>query len=90
MRETARREVREETGLEIEVGEVVWAGDSIGPGQPPEWHYCLIDFLATPVGGDLIAGDDAAEARWVSRAEAEALPLTATMPPLLAVLEGLR
>jgi ADP-ribose pyrophosphatase YjhB (NUDIX family) len=90
MRATARREVKEETGLEVEVGEVVWAGDSIGPGAPPDWHYCLVDFLASPVGGDLMAGDDAADARWVTRAEAEALPLTATMPSLMAVLKDLR
>ncbi len=83
MRQTARREVREETGLEVEIGEVIWAGDSIGPGDPPEWHFCLVDFIGRVVGGDLAASDDAADAGWFTLDEAERLPLTSTMPSLL-------
>lgn len=86
MVEAARREVREETGLEVEIGEVIWAGDSIGPGRPPEWHYCLVDFTASVTGGDLVAGDDAAALRWVRFDEALLLPLTPTMPALLEKL----
>lgn len=86
---TARREVLEETGLEVEVGEVVWVGESIGPGDPPAWHYVLIDFLGTVVGGRLHPGDDAAEAAWFTLEEARALPLTPTMPPLLDELARL-
>lgn len=87
--DAARREVREETGLDIEVGPVVWVGESIGPGQPPEWHFALIDFVGSVVGGHLTAGDDAAGAGWFTLAEARELPLTPTMPGLLDVLDGL-
>ena len=90
MQETARREVWEETGLEVEVGEVVWAGDSIGPGDPPEWHFCLVDFLGTVRGGELAHADDAAAVRWVDLDDAGSLPLTPTMPPLLEVLRHRR
>lgn len=83
---TARREMSEETGLEVEVGEVVWVGESVGPGTPPEWHFVLIDFLATVIGGELEPGDDAAAAGWFTYDEATALPLTPTMPPLLEAL----
>lgn len=83
---TARREVQEETGLEIEVGEVVWAGDSLGPGHPPEWHYCLVDFVGQVTGGELKASDDAAEVGWFTLEEAAQLPLTSTMPALLKEL----
>ena len=45
MADAVRREVFEETGLQTRPGRVVWVGDSIGPGEPPAWHYCLVDFL---------------------------------------------
>jgi len=83
-----RREVFEETGLEIRPGRVIWAGDSIGPGEPPAWHFCLVDFLCTVEGGDLLAGDDAAAAAWVPLEKVAELPLTPTMFDLLAVLKS--
>lgn len=86
MTAAARREAAEETGLEVEIGEAVWVGDSIGPGQPPSWHFCLVDFAATVRGGQLAAGDDAAEVGWFTLAEARELPLTPTMPGLLDAL----
>lgn len=87
--DAAVREAREETGLEVEIGEVLWAGESIGPGDPPEWHYVLVDFLATRLAGEPTHGDDAAEVDWFSLARARELPLTATMPSLLDKLETL-
>lgn len=90
VRDAARREVREETGLDVEVGEVVWAGDSIGPGRPPAWHYTIVDFVGTAIGGTLAASDDAAEVRWVGLDQAEHLPLVPTMPSLLDILRARR
>jgi len=86
MHSALKREVEEETGLEVEVGDPVWVGESIGPGTPPAWHFCLVDFHATAVGGELQPADDAAEAAWFSREEALALPLTPTMRELFASL----
>ncbi len=65
--EAARREVREETGVEIEVGQVIAVVDSIGrDGQGKvEYHYTLIDLGAEWRSGDALAGDDAAEVAWV-------------------------
>lgn len=66
--QAAAREVREETGLEVAVGRLlttVHIGD-----------YVVDDFAATVVGGELRAGDDAAEVRWCSVADAALLPLT--------------
>jgi 8-oxo-dGTP diphosphatase len=83
-----RREVFEETGLQVRPGRVVWAGDSIGPGEPPDWHFCLVDFLCEVEGGELVAGDDAMTAAWVELGEASSLPLTPTMFDLLDVLKG--
>ena len=71
VREAAAREVREETGLEVEVGEVLEVFDSIYPDPDgrTRYHYVLIDFLCRPVGGELNAGADAAQARWVEEPE---------------------
>jgi len=87
MTEAVRREVFEETGLQINPGRVIWTGDSIGPGEPPAWHFCLVDYLCTVHGGDLMVGDDAASAAWVPLEEVANLALTPTMFELLAVLK---
>lgn len=76
VRETARREVLEETGLEVSVGGLIDVVDLRVPGDGTDGdgsnasgglshHYTLVDFVAVPVGGDLRAGSDAADARWV-------------------------
>lgn len=70
--EAAAREVLEETGLVVEVGEEL--------GQVRVEHegtvYEIHDFAATPLGGTLAAGDDAAEVRWVTLESLADLPLT--------------
>ena len=88
MTDAIQREVWEETGLRVRPGRVVWAGDSIGPGEPPEWHFCLVDFLCTIEGGRLSAGDDAAAVAWVALDEANDLALTPTMFALIDLLRG--
>ena len=88
MTDAVRRDVFEETGLQIRPGRVLWAGDSIGPGQPAAWHFCLVDFLCELEGGELLAGDDAMTVAWVTLEDAAHLPLTPTMFDLLEVLRG--
>ncbi|WP_229786393.1 NUDIX hydrolase [Actinokineospora fastidiosa] len=55
-----RREVREETGLEIAVGAFVGRVERPAPSGVFDIH----DYAAVVTGGDLRAGDDAAEAGW--------------------------
>lgn len=86
MRAAAIREVREETGIEVELGEVIWVGDALGPGDPPVWHYTLVDYRGQMIGGILRAGDDAREVAWIPLRSALELPLTPTMLDLVAVL----
>ena len=78
-----RREVQEETGLIVEVGDPVWIGDIIEQADPPSFHYTVVDFAAFVVGGELQAGDDAAEVRWVDLSEVRELDLTPTMEDML-------
>ncbi len=71
--QAVRREVREETGLEVAVGRVV--GRVRIPGLTGV-VYDVADHLAEVTGGTLRAGDDAAEARWVTAAELADLKVT--------------
>lgn len=66
--EAARREVREEAGLEIELIDVVAVVDSIARDEDArvKYHYTLVDLHAEWRSGDAVAGDDAAEVAWVS------------------------
>lgn len=56
------REVREETGVTVAViGEV----GTVRRPAPSGDTYVIRDFLAEPIGGDLVPGDDADDAQWV-------------------------
>ena len=64
------REVREETGLEVEPVELVELLDRIHrDGDRVRYHYVIADYLCQVVGGTLKAATDAAAVRWVERAE---------------------
>jgi ADP-ribose pyrophosphatase YjhB (NUDIX family) len=82
LRAAAAREAAEETGLEVEIGDVIWVGEHISDHD----HIVLIDFLGSVVGGELMAGDDADRAEWVPLDRAGAYPLTSTMQELIEVL----
>ena len=73
LRQCAAREAREETGLEVEAGEVLEVFDSIhtDPQGRAQYHYVLIDFLCRPLKGELRAGGDAEQAKWVTIEEAQ-------------------
>jgi 8-oxo-dGTP diphosphatase len=77
LREAAVREALEETGLRVEVGELLGVYDRIlrDADKRPRYHYVLIDFLCWKIAGEFQAADDAAEARWFTRAEVAGLGL---------------
>jgi 8-oxo-dGTP diphosphatase len=60
--QAAMREVMEETGIEAEALALIDVIDAIGPGDPPQGHYILIDYLGRWVSGEPKAGSDAADA----------------------------
>lgn len=72
----ALRELKEETGVDAQLLGLVDVIDGVFPARPGgeiTRHYVLIDYAARWTGGEPTAGDDAAEARFVSRDEALAL-----------------
>ena len=71
LEEAIRREVREETCLDIEVGPIVDVLDRIryDPDGRVKFHYVLVDFVCRPVGGTLQCASDAEEATWAERGD---------------------
>ncbi len=59
--ETAIRETKEETGLEVSIRRLF---DVYGACDDPRSHVVLVVYVAERIGGDLLAGDDALEARF--------------------------
>ncbi len=65
-----KREVAEETGLEVEPIELVEVLDRIHrEGEKVRYHYVIADYLCRVTGGQLRAASDATAVRWVERAE---------------------
>ncbi|HEY1463345.1 MAG TPA: NUDIX hydrolase [Terriglobales bacterium] len=77
VREAVVREVLEETGLIVESGALLGVFDRLlrDPDGRTQYHYVLIDFECTCIGGEFKAGGDAAEARWFTAEEVAKLPL---------------
>lgn len=73
-----RREVREETGLEIRPLGVLEIFERImrDAHGVPEYHYVLIDYICRITGGELCAGDDVCAVEWVRRRDLPQLQIT--------------
>src|SRR3546814_11928323 len=66
---TARREVAEEAGIDIEVGPLIDVVDSISRDAEGavQFHYTLVDLLAEWRAGEAQAGHAAAAAAWADQ-----------------------
>ena len=78
------REVKEETGLDVEVGRFLGWAERMGD-RPGPYHYVILDFAATPLDpqATLQSGDDADDAAWVPLAELERVDLVAGLAEFL-------
>jgi 8-oxo-dGTP diphosphatase len=90
LRRGTEREALEETGLVVIAGDVLDVFDAIytDPGGRIQYHFVLIDFLCQPVSGELRAGGDATEVRWITEADLDVLPVTASIAGVIR--KGLR
>ncbi|MBS0275616.1 MAG: NUDIX hydrolase [Proteobacteria bacterium] len=77
LEDAVRREVREETGIEIALLGLAGVAETVldaGAGAANA-HFVLIDYSARAVSGEAIAASDAADATWFSPEQVAALPL---------------
>jgi 8-oxo-dGTP diphosphatase len=75
------REVAEETGLIVVVGPLVGEVEREGPNGR---LYVIRDYEASRTGGTLTPGDDASDAKFVSRDEFDNLPTATLLASTLA------
>ena len=75
--EGARRELKEETGLDVEPLEILTVFDRIfRKGRRVRYHFVIVDFACRLKGGRLRPGSDVLEARWVRRQDLPKYHLT--------------
>src|SRR2546426_4747101 len=95
MREAIVREVREETGIDIDVEGVAGFVERIIPDDDGDvrYHFLIVDFWARPRSREVKAGDDVSDARWVQVGELSEMQLTPGLFEFLqdrGALEGRR
>jgi ADP-ribose pyrophosphatase YjhB (NUDIX family) len=73
VRDTALREVKEETGLDIAVTDFIEVVDFIERDDAGDvlYHYTLVDWSAEWRDGEAIPGDDVSEILWIDPDELE-------------------
>ena len=72
-----RRELKEETGLDVEPLECILVFDRIArDGARVKYHYVILDYLCRKEGGRLRPASDVVDARWVRREDLPEYHLT--------------
>jgi mutator protein MutT len=80
LEEALKREVLEETGLEIVVGKLAGVCDLIVKREGEiRFHYILIDYFAAVESGEPVAATDVSECRWVSLDEISRYDVTTSL-----------
>ncbi|MBI3537935.1 MAG: NUDIX hydrolase [Chloroflexi bacterium] len=79
VRDAARREIREECGIEIALGDVIDVADIFSRDeiQRLQYHYVVVEIAAVYASGALRAGSDVLDARWVAADELARIDLKA-------------
>jgi len=78
--EGVRRELAEETGIEVRVLDLIEVFERInldGSGKP-KYHFVVLDYLCEAVRGEARAGSDVTDVAWASPEEFQKYLLTET------------
>jgi 8-oxo-dGTP diphosphatase len=88
--EAAVREVEEETGFRVRLDRLLDVASDVhldGQGKV-KYHYILIDYLATPVGGSLTPNSESLDCRWFKRSELAGLEMGESTRRVLEICFG--
>ena len=79
------REVKEETGLDVENPELIDVVNNIifDENGKIEYHFVIVDYFVRLRGGELNAADDAEELKWVALDDVEKYNITSTLRAFL-------
>jgi ADP-ribose pyrophosphatase YjhB (NUDIX family) len=85
IREGVQRELREETGLEVRVVELLEVFERIfrDPAGRPQYHFVILDYLCETDGGAPRAGGDVTDVAYAREDELERFALTPTATRVL-------
>ena len=74
----ASREIREETGIEVEIERLLDVQTDIHTDGDSrlEYHYVLVDYLAKPVGGRFKLNSESSASGWFSYAQTKSLDMS--------------
>lgn len=77
--DAARREVKEETGLDVELGPVIETFDRVhrDDGGRIRYHFVIVDFVCWPTAGEPTPGSDAEAIAWVTSDDIDAYKVNA-------------
>ena len=88
--DAARREVREETGLDVELGPIIETFDRVHRDEDGRirYHFVIVDFVGWSASGEAVAGSDAEAVAWVTADEIDRYGVNAHAKAV--ILRGLK
>ena len=73
LQDAVRREIKEETALDVTVGPIIETFDRVHRDDQGRirYHFVIVDFVCWPNGGEAMPGSDADGVAWVSLQEVD-------------------
>ncbi len=78
--EGVRRELLEETAIEVKVLDLIEVFERISPDEDgrPKYHFVILDYLCEVIRGEARAGSDVTDVAWAAEMELAGYSLTPT------------
>ena len=79
LEDAVRREMKEETGLDVEVGPIIEVFDRIHRDADGRirYHFVIVDYVCTAPAGEAVAGSDAEAVAWITADEIDTYGINA-------------